>query len=174
MTQSSADAEDLVQETFIRVNKSLKSFRGNASISTWIYRIATNTSIDHFRKKGGTDMQFDITAEEDESAGIQLASDTDASTDNLAAKNEMSDCVKSFIARLQPGYRIVLVLHDLQGLKNRQIAEVLDCSLDSVKIRLHRARKKLQEALVKGCDFSYDERNVFICQPTNGKGQTCG
>jgi RNA polymerase sigma-70 factor (ECF subfamily) len=173
MTQSLVDAEDLTQETFIRVNKSLKSFLANASISTWIYRIATNTSIDHFRKNGNANMQVELTTEDDESAGKQLAIDADTSTENLAAKNEMSGCVQSFIARLQPGYRTVLVLHDLQGLKNREIAEVLDCSLDSVKIRLHRARKKLQEALDKGCDFSYDERNVFICQPTGDNGKTC-
>jgi RNA polymerase sigma-70 factor (ECF subfamily) len=174
MTQNPVEAEDLSQETFLRVNKSLKSFRGDANPGTWIYRIATNTSIDHFRKKGGGEFQVELSAEEAESVDMQLAIDDGSPTDNLAAKNEMSDCVQSFIGRLQPGYRTVLVLHDLQGLKNREIADVLDCSLDSVKIRLHRARKKLQEALDKGCDFSYDERNVFICQPTDDKGKTCG
>jgi RNA polymerase sigma-70 factor (ECF subfamily) len=172
MTQDPVDAEDLTQETFIRVNNSLESFRGDASIVNWIYRIATNTSIDHFRKKGGGEIRIEFSVEEAASADLPLADDDDSSTDNLAAKNEMSGCVQSFIGRLQPSYRSVLVLHDLQGLKNREIAEVLDCSLDSVKIRLHRARKKLQEALDKGCDFSYDERNVFICQPAAEKGET--
>ncbi len=58
----------------------------------------------------------------------------------------------------------MLVLHELQGLKNREIAEVLDLSLDAVKIRLHRARVKLRAELNTGCDFSHDERNVFVCE----------
>jgi RNA polymerase sigma-70 factor (ECF subfamily) len=77
----------------------------------------------------------------------------------------MSACVQAFIQRLPPDHRTVLVLKDLQGLKNREIAEVLDCSLNTVKIRLHRARTRLREALNAGCDFTYDERNVFVCQP---------
>jgi RNA polymerase sigma-70 factor (ECF subfamily) len=59
----------------------------------------------------------------------------------------------------------------LQGLKNREIADVLDCSLDTVKIRLHRARKKLREALNTGCDFDHDERNVFVCEPKAESGE---
>lgn len=76
----------------------------------------------------------------------------------------MSACVEEFIQRLPPTYRAVLVLHDLQRLKNREIAEVLDCSRSTVKIRLHRGRTKLQATLNAGCDFAHDERNVFVCE----------
>ena len=76
----------------------------------------------------------------------------------------MSECVEGFIDRLPPSYRAVLVLHDLQGLKNSEIADVLHCSLDTVKIRLHRARKTLRATLNAGCDFAHDERNVFVCE----------
>jgi RNA polymerase sigma-70 factor (ECF subfamily) len=72
---------------------------------------------------------------------------------------------REYVERLWSVYRAVLVLHDRQGLKNREIAEVLDCSLSTVKIRLHRGRNKLRTALKAGCDFVHDERNVFVCEP---------
>ena len=59
---------------------------------------------------------------------------------------------------------VSLILADLQGFKNREIGEVLECSLSTVKIRLHRARKKLQEILCTGCNFAHDERNVLVCE----------
>ena len=98
-------------------------------------------------------------------ASPQMATRIEQVSRQVAAQSEMSDCVQGFIGRLPATYRTVLVLHDLQGLKNREIAEVLDCSLDTVKIRLHRARKKLRASLNVGCDFAHDERNVFVCEP---------
>jgi RNA polymerase sigma-70 factor (ECF subfamily) len=85
--------------------------------------------------------------------------------EQLAAQSEMSGCVQRFIQRLSPDYRAALVLGDLQGLKNREIADVLDVSLATVKIRLHRARAKLREALDAGCDLTHNERNIFVCEP---------
>lgn len=102
--------------------------------------------------------------EETESDREWLADEASPSPEQLATQSEMSACVQSFIQRLSPNYRAVLVLHDLQGLKNREIAEVLDCSLSTVKIRLHRARSKLRESLNAGCDFDHDKRNVFVCE----------
>ncbi len=80
----------------------------------------------------------------------------------------MSVCVEGLIQRLPPPYRAVLVLHDSQDLKNREIAEVLDCSLSTVKIGLHRARNKLREILNAGCNFAHDERNVFVGEAKKG------
>ena len=165
MTQSQPEAEDLTQETFIRVHRSLPSFRGEASLSTWIYRIATNVSHDHFRRSATRQAKAAISLEETGSEGEWVPDETASSPEQVAAQSEMSDCVQSLIGRLPPSYRTVLVLHDLQGLKNREIADVLDCSLDTVKIRLHRARKKLRASLDAGCDFAHDERNVFVCEP---------
>ncbi len=164
MTQNQAKAEDLTQETFIRAHRSLPTFRGEASLSTWLYRIATNVSLDHFRRRttrqAGTALSLErIEFYED------WGSDAPSSPEQLAACSEMSACVQAFVQRLPPDYRVVLVLKDLQGLKNSEIAEVLDCSLATVKIRLHRARTKLREALNAGCNFTHDERNVFVCEP---------
>ncbi len=165
MTQNHAEAEDLTQETFIRVHRSVPTFRGDASLSTWIYRIATNVSLDHFRRAATQQAKAAVSLEETQSEGEWVIDETASSPEQVATQSDMSDCVQSFIWRLPPSYRTVLVLHDLQGLKNREIAEVLDCSLDTVKIRLHRARKKLRASLNAGCNFAHDERNVFVCEP---------
>lgn len=165
MTQSPPEADDLTQETFIRIHRSLPSFRGEASLSTWIYRIATNLSLDHFRRSATRQAKAALSLEETESDREWIVDETASSPEQLAAQSDMSACVQKFIQRLPPSYRTVLVLHDLQGLKNREIADVLDCSLDTVKIRLHRARKKLRASLNVGCDFAHDERDVFVCEP---------
>jgi RNA polymerase sigma-70 factor (ECF subfamily) len=164
MTQNQAEAEDLTQETFIRAHGSLPTFRGEASLSTWLYRIATNTSLDHLRRRSTRQARTALPLEKME-FDVDQDGDTPSSPEQLATCSEMSACVQEFVQGLPPDHRAVLVLKDLQGLKNREIAEVLDCSLATVKIRLHRARTKLREALDAGCDFSHDERNVFVCEP---------
>ncbi len=169
MTQNPADAEDLTQETFIRVHRSLPTFRGEASLGTWLYRIATNVSYDHFRRNSTRQAKISLSFEETDLDRKWIIDEITSSPEQLATRqSEMSACVETFIQRLPPTYRTVLVLHDLQGLKNREIADVLDCSLSTVKIRLHRARNKLREALNAGCDFAHDERNVFVCEAKEG------
>ena len=85
--------------------------------------------------------------------------------DKVMEQREMSDCVRRYLEALAEPYRIVILLHDLQGLTNPEIANLLGVSLDAVKIRLHRARSKLRAALTAGCSFSQDERGVRVCEP---------
>jgi len=165
MTQNQTEAEDLTQETFIRIQRGLPTFRGEASLSTWLYRIATNVSLDYFRRSTTRQAKTALSLEETESGREWFVDEMASPPEQLAAQSEMSGCVQTFIGRLPPSYRPVLVLPDLQGLKNREIADVLDCSLGTAKIRLHRARKKLRATLDAGCDFAHDERNVFVCEP---------
>ena len=82
----------------------------------------------------------------------------------------MSSCVQDYLEELPDDYRAVILLHDLEGLTNPEIAEMLGCSLATAKIRLHRARKKLKEALDNACEFSRDDRGVFVCErkPSSG------
>jgi RNA polymerase sigma-70 factor (ECF subfamily) len=165
MTQNPAEAEDLTQETFIRVHRSLATFRGEASLATWLYRIATNVSFDHFRRTSTRQAKISLSFEETDLDQKLVTDEITSSPEQLVAdQSEMSACVEDYVEHLPPTYRAVLVLHDLQGLKNREIAEVLACSLSTVKIRLHRARTKLRAALNAGCDFAHDERNVFVCE----------
>ena len=84
----------------------------------------------------------------------------------------MTACVRSFLEDLSDEYRQVILLHDLEGLTNAEIAKMLGASLATVKIRLHRARRKLQAALAAGCDFSLDEHGVFVCERAAGPDTT--
>ncbi len=165
LTQCESDAEDLTQETFIKINHGLATFRGEARLSTWVYRIATNISIDYFRKDSTKQRKRACSIEEIEYDCESIADADVCNPEQMTAQIEMSACVQNFIADLPIDYRTVLVMHDLQSLKNREIADILECSLDTVKIRLHRARNMLREALNSNCDFTRDEQNVFICEP---------
>ncbi len=77
----------------------------------------------------------------------------------------MSDCFLRFLTQLPASQREVLLLHDLQGFSGPEIADQLRISLHNVKIRLHRARSRLKHALTEGCDFTRNERGVFVCEP---------
>lgn len=159
------DAEDLSQEVFDKINRGLNKFQGRSSLSTWIYRIATNTAID---KSRSADYKYEMVRHsfEDEtsheSSGATAAKASPA-TDQLVIRKEMSDCINEFIDNLPPDYRTVVVLSDLEGFTNKEIAEILGISLDNVKIRLHRARARLKKALKEGCDFYYTEGNTLAC-----------
>ena len=75
----------------------------------------------------------------------------------------MSDCVREFVDRLPPDYRTIIVLNELEGFTNREIAEILQISLDTAKIRLHRARAQLKKSLESGCDFYLNEGSELAC-----------
>lgn len=165
MVRNQDTAEELTQEIFIKTYKNLSSFRGESKLSTWIYGIATNTCLDHFRssdfKKGEKTgaIILDVLPEEADSEGIKKI----LSIDEGLIKTEMAECIRDYIEGLSKEYRTVIILHDLEGFKNREIAKLLGCTLDTVKIRLHRARKKLQSILALNCNFYHDENNVLHC-----------
>ncbi len=161
----SNDAEDLSQEVFDKINRGLSSFQGRSSLSTWIYRIATNTAIDKSRS-ASYKYEMEHHPFEDrtshESSGAQTVKASPA-TDQIVIRKEMSDCINEFIDNLPPDYKTVIVLSDLEGFANKEITEILGISLDNVKIRLHRARAKLKKSLQEGCDFYYTEGNTLAC-----------
>ena len=168
------EAQDLAQEVFIRVERGLGDLREDSSLSTWIYRIATNTALDRVRSpsyKRSNRLGDSRTA--DHQVEIEIP-DQDSLTGKKAptveqqhVRDEMNYCIRGFIENLPENYRTVVVLGELEGLKNREIAEVLDVSLDTVKIRLHRARAQLRRKLEKGCSFYRDEGGEFSCDLRN-------
>jgi RNA polymerase sigma-70 factor (ECF subfamily) len=79
--------------------------------------------------------------------------------------DEMNACVRQVIDSLPQDYRAALVLHDLEGLSAQQVGEVCGCSLATAKIRIHRARRRLRDALQQECSFYRDDQNVFRCEP---------
>ncbi len=151
-----AVADDLLQETLIRITRGLPSFAGHASLKTWAFSIATRVAADHFRQPAHRVQIVDI----DES--LELF-DRDMAVDQRLVINEMNACVRQVIDSLPEDYRAALVLYDLEGLTAAQTAEVGGCSLPTAKIRIHRARLRLREALHEECDFYFDRENVLRC-----------
>jgi RNA polymerase sigma-70 factor, ECF subfamily len=157
------EAEDLTQEVFIKVSQALNNFRGESKLSTWIYKIATNAALDQQRnpavaRKNQINL-LNIPAQEIE---IDIE-DKKPSVEKLMIRKEMNQCIRYFIENLPSDYRTVIVLSELEMLKNREIAEILGITPATVKIRLHRAKAKLKNEFETHCNFYRDERNVFSC-----------
>jgi RNA polymerase sigma-70 factor (ECF subfamily) len=168
------EAEDLSQEVFIKVESGLKNFRGESKLSTWIYRIATNSAVDRMRSpsfkykvKDGisseaTQMDDIDTEDRDLFTGEKIES-----TDQQYVRKEMNSCIRNFIENLPENYKTVVILSELEELKNKEIAEILHLTLDTVKIRLHRARAQLRKKLQSNCSFYRNEQNEFSCDLKN-------
>lgn len=149
-------ADDLLQETLIRIVRGLPGFEGRANVKTWAFSIATRVAADHFRKPANRAqiVEFDERTEIPDAASVV--------GDELVT-GEMNACIREVIDSLPEDYRAALVLHDLEGLTAVQIAEVCGCSTATAKIRIHRARLRLKEALQRECDFYRDAENVLRC-----------
>ena len=149
-------AEDLLQETLLKIAKGLPGFRGDASLKTWTFRIATHTAIDHLRKSRDPDATLD----DDE--GGPPPEDFDPAGERLVIR-EMNSCIREEIDSLPGDYRAAILLHDIQKLTAAETAEAMGCSLATAKIRIHRARRKLRKVLERDCDFYYGKDQVFRC-----------
>ncbi len=161
-------AEDLTQEVFMKVNKGLEGFKGESSLSTWIYRIATNAARDRlqsrsFREDSGKVRLAEPDDEEQVDEGSVCPEEKSLSAERKAIRKEMNECIREFVDKLDENYRTVIILSELKDLKNQDIADILGISLDTVKIRLHRARIKLKELFEAGCEFYRNEDNELAC-----------
>jgi RNA polymerase sigma-70 factor, ECF subfamily len=140
------DAEDVTQEVFTKVWKSLEAFNSSSSLKTWIYRIAVNTCIDHSRKPwkklGLRSTGLDDSLEEND--GVALVSRAESAEGKLIAKEKAAQ-IRKAIARLRPHLKAVLVLKDLEELSYDEISSVLGVSMGTISSRLNRARKALMD-----------------------------
>ena len=148
MTSSKEDAEDLVQDVFIKAYKSLKYFQGNASFYTWVYRIAVNKSINHLKKRNRrTAMSLDSMDEgvERDKHYVELMARESPFRD--ADMNEIQEKLNRALQKLSEKHRAVVVLHDIQGVPHEEIAKMLGCSSGTVRSRIFYARQFLQQEL---------------------------
>src|SRR5512140_2433644 len=142
MIHDPVEAEDLTQETFLRAFQQRDSLRNREVLLPWLYRIATNVCLDRLRQRARRAPLESETDLDD----IPVDSDT-PSLEQTVERNEMSACVQQYLADLPDDYRAVILLQDMHGRTGPEIAEMLGVSVATVKIRLHRARKRLRAAL---------------------------
>lgn len=155
------DAEDVLQETFIKALKHLKDFDGRSSLSTWLYRIATNEALMILRKEKGNTLSFDTPDEQDEGEQepLQIVDWCCLPEDTLMS-TEAKEILEKAIAELPPTLRVVVVLRDLNGLSTRETSEALNISEMAVKTRLSRARLQLRQTLSKYFSQQYGLENI--------------
>ncbi len=160
-----SEAEDLAQEAFAKVASGLGGFKGDSQLSTWIYRIATNTALDAMRRSSFRRMAQSVPFEEPSRCfeGNAIIADEGEDAAARIIRHEMEDCIRGFIDRLPDHYRTVIILSELEGLPNGEIAAIAGVSLDTVKIRLHRARKALKKELGSHCSFYLDHQSRLAC-----------
>lgn len=145
MVGNIAEAEDLTQEAFLQLHRKIATFRGDSAFSTWLHRLAINVVLMQLRKKGLSlisDEAMEPTPEEGPGRSFGAPDLTlTGAIDRLALERAVAD--------LPAGYRLIFILHDVEGFEHNEIASMLDCSIGNSKSQLHKARLKLRDALRK-------------------------
>ena len=144
MTANTAEAEDLTQEAFLQLYRKIATFRGESAFSTWLHRLSVNVVLMHLRKKGLPEISLDEALEPQHEDGPRK--DIGARDNVLAGSIDRVNLERA-IESLPPGYRIIFVLHDIEGYEHNEIAEMMGCSIGNSKSQLHKARMKLRDLL---------------------------
>src|SRR6478736_5434740 len=145
MTSNHEDANDLTQETFIKGYRALKGFKGDSSFYTWVYRIAVNKTINFLKqRKNRSHMSLndlDFNAEHDPDLVALVSDKTPRREANLS---ELQEKLNEAMQKLSDSHRLVVTLHDVQGLSHEEIGKIMDCNPGTVRSRLFYARQQLQ------------------------------
>ena len=154
MLRQEQDAEDVTQQTFLSAMQNLGGFRGEASFSTWLLRIASHAALKVIRKRKGLDTTSleEATEEEDSYGSIphpEYIADWRQSPDELVRKNEIQRLLDDALGKLDAKHRMVFLLRDVEGLSVKEAAEALGLSEANTKVRLLRARLQLREELTR-------------------------
>ncbi len=148
MTSNHEDANDLAQDSFLKAYQALKSFKGGSSFYTWLYRIAVNKTINFLKQRKNRQHlslnDLDFNAEHDPDL-VALVSEKTPRRD--AGLTELQQKLNEALLKLSEPHRLVVVLHDVQGLSHEEIAKVMECNIGTVRSRLFYARQQLQAML---------------------------
>jgi RNA polymerase sigma-70 factor (ECF subfamily) len=164
------EAEDLTQIVFAKATRALPQFRGDAQASTWLYRIAANTASDWLRSRSAreakltvhlSDVPDDATSRASGSAAVP---DMPSSPEQKLVRKDMRDCIRGELGRLPEANRQVLILGELGGLTDDEVAQTLGISRANAKVRLHRARAQMRKAIAARCEFY---RVELSCAPSS-------
>ncbi len=160
LTGNPDDAADVAQETYIRLLRSIKSFRGEAKFSTWLYRVTSSVAITSLRKRARRRNEVSLDSVENDQwqdSHAPASGDPGAELD----RRQLADRLDSALLALPAGYRAVVVMRDVYGFSLEEVGNQLGISEGAAKVRLHRARQKLKQTL-------YDEAPA---SPVSGKGK---
>lgn len=148
MTSNHEDANDLAQESFIKAFHAIKSFKGESSFFTWLYRIAVNKTINFLKQRKNrihlSLNDLDLNAENDPDL-VAFVSEKNPRRD--MSLTELQEKLNAAIQRLSEDHRLVVTLHDIQGLSHEEIGKIMDCNVGTVRSRLFYARQQLQAFL---------------------------
>ena len=150
MVRTPALAEDLAQETLIKAYRAIATFDRSRRFSSWLFKIAHNTAIDHLRKKSPPTVTLETDDDERLDPLASLAAPESRSPEAQAAGRDLAEALQEALMELRPDYREAILLRFQQGLPYEEIAEVLDLPLGTVKTHLHRARKQMAATLRAG------------------------
>ena len=145
------DAEDILQEVFIKIFRNIDKLEKKEAIKSWLYKITKNTIIDYYKKKK------EVVLAPEKMLNIE---DEDFTEDNM--NEELSNCLKKMIFDLPDKYRQVYDLYENQNMKHKEIGEKLDISLSASKVRLKRAKEHFKKNLIECCDFQVDRYGNII------------
>ncbi len=143
MTCNSAEAEDLTQDVFLHVFRKLGTFRRDSAFSTWLYRVAVNTVLMHFRKKNLCHVSLDEPVNHTSGERVREYGKTDDELVGVVDRITVTRAMKE----LPTGYRTVFVLHEVNGYEHHDIARLLRCSIGTSKSQLHKAKARIRELL---------------------------
>jgi RNA polymerase sigma-70 factor (ECF subfamily) len=158
------DAYDLTHVVLLKVSRSLVSFRGESSLATWIFRIATNSAHTHLLSSNAKQREREVHFE-DPCSLDEFPDPASRGTDHEYIRREMNSCIRNIVDQLPENYSTVLLLSEFEEFTNPEIAEILGLNIDTVKIRLHRARVRLRKSMECQCSVYRDERNELACDP---------
>jgi len=148
LAQNREQAEDLTQEIFVKAYFALSSFEGQSAFYTWLYRIASNHCLDHLRKRRPQQISIDRPMTDDSEMTFQETLEAPAS-DNPETSLEASSEAAALLEALDPEQKFILSLRELEGYSYEDLAELLNCPLNTVKSRLNRAREALKAVYIQ-------------------------
>lgn len=151
MTRNPADAEDLVQETYLKAYRAYHTFQEGTNLKAWLYRILTNTYINKYRKESRRPSEVDLGTVEDmylyRRLGSQESAEAARTTEDRVLDGLVESDIKEAVEELPESFRMPVLLADLEGFSYKEIAEILDIPIGTVMSRLHRGRKAMQKRL---------------------------
>jgi len=151
MIQDASIAEELAQDVFVRIYMARKRYQPTARFSTWLFKVATNTTLKHIRKNSRIILQAELESNEDEGTGrfYKISIDTGTNAYQRVERKEMAGLVRKALNRLPEKEKMALSLRKYDDFSYKEIADIMKCSVGAIKTYIHRGKLKLREALLR-------------------------